>query len=100
MAMFSYSIAKIAGVFALIFFGFAVYGAILGYLFGPLVGLAQGWYFFKGSKVDDSDNFELKRIMNFAMPVIIFSVIFTFLMNELNKEDVKTFKGIVYNRTR
>ena len=40
------------------------------------------------------------QIMNFAMPVIIFSVIFTFLVNELNKEDVKTFKGIVYNRTR
>lgn len=80
---FFYSIAKVIGVFALVIFGFAVYGAIFGYLFGSLVGFALGWYFFKGSKGerDDENDFELKKIINFAVPVIIFSVTFTFLIS-------------------
>lgn len=47
LVLFSYAIAKVAGVFALVFFGYAAYGAIFGYLMRPLVGLALGWYFFK-----------------------------------------------------
>ena len=47
IVMLSYSIATIAGVFALVFFGYGIYGAIFGYLMGPLVGFALGWYFFK-----------------------------------------------------
>ena len=81
--MLFYSAAKIAGVFALVFFGYAVYGAIFGYLMGPLVGFALGWYFFKGIKGegDGRNDFELKKIINFAVPVIIFSVTFTFLIS-------------------
>jgi Membrane protein involved in the export of O-antigen and teichoic acid len=83
--MFFYSIAKVIGVFVLVFFGFAVYGAIFGYLMGSLVGLALGWYFFKfkGNKGerDDIKDFEHKKIIDFAVPVIIFSVTFTFLIS-------------------
>jgi stage V sporulation protein B len=83
IAMLFYSVAKIAGVFTLVFFGYAVYGAIFGYLMGHLAGFALGCYFFKGGNDvrDGRTGFDLKKIINFAVPVIIFFVTFTFLMS-------------------
>jgi stage V sporulation protein B len=83
IAMLFYSVAKITGVFTLVFFGYGIYGAIFGYLMGPLAGFALGWYFFKGSKRErDARNEFEKKIISFAMPVIIFSVTFTFLISD------------------
>ena len=81
--MFFSIIAKVAGVFALVFLGYAIYGAIFGYLVEPLVGFALGWFFLKGGKgaKDGRNDVDQKKIMSFAMPVILFSISFTFLIS-------------------
>jgi stage V sporulation protein B len=83
LVLCSYAIAKSAGVFALVFLGYAVYGAIFGYWIGPMVGFALGWYYFKGIKGegDGRNDFDQKKIINFAIPVILFSISFTFLLS-------------------
>ncbi len=81
LVMLIYCVAKVTGVFALVLLGFALYGAILGYLIGPLAGFALGWYFFKGDKGKDKNNFEYKKIIDFAMPVIILSITITLLIS-------------------
>ena len=83
LVLCSYAIAKVAGVFALVFFGYAVYGAIFGYWIGPMVGFALGWYYFKGinGEGDERTDFDRKKLIDFAIPVILFSITFTFLIS-------------------
>jgi stage V sporulation protein B len=83
LVLFSYAIAKVAGVFALVFFGYAVYGAIFGYWIGPMVGFALGWYYFKRIKGEGDGRFDFdrKKLIDFAIPVILFSITFTFLIS-------------------
>lgn len=80
-----YSLAKIAGVFALVFVGFAIYGALFGYICGPLVGLALGWYYFQRNEFREEtighQSVPKQIIISFAVPVIIFSITFTFLIS-------------------
>lgn len=74
-----YSVAKVIGVFALVFFGFDVYGAIFGYMLGPLAGFILAWHYFKPE--ESGDDFETRKLIDFALPIIVFSTTFTFLMS-------------------
>jgi stage V sporulation protein B len=78
-AMFSYNIAKVAGVFALVLMGFSVGGAIAGFAIAPLVGLIVAGYYFKPGGTENG--FKQKELLDFAVPVIISSVAFNALMN-------------------
>jgi len=89
---------KVGSVFLLVFLGFSIGGAIFGYFLASLAGFLLAWRFFsrvKGNK-DDYD-FEAGKIVKFALPVIMFTVVFTFLMSvdlffvkSLLEEDAKT----------
>ncbi|MDW7727560.1 MAG: oligosaccharide flippase family protein, partial [Candidatus Methanoperedens sp.] len=80
--MFISSIAKAAGSIGLVLLGFAIYGAIAGYLLGPLVGLGIGWYYLRGTGKDSNPgNFPSRKIIDFAWPLIIFSFALLFLMS-------------------
>ncbi|MDW7726380.1 MAG: flippase [Candidatus Methanoperedens sp.] len=82
VTLFLYSIAKVVGTVGLVMLGFAIYGAIAGYLLGPLVGLGIGWYYLRGTgKCQNSGNFPARKIIDFAYPVIIFSFALLFLMS-------------------
>jgi O-antigen/teichoic acid export membrane protein len=98
IAYISWSGVKVGSVFLLVFLGFSIAGAIFGYFLASLVGFLLAWCFFsrvKGNK-DDND-FETGKIVRFALPVIVFTVVFTFLMSidlffvkSLLEEDAKT----------
>lgn len=79
VTLLAYSIAKVAGAIGLVLLGFAIYGAIAGYLLGPLIGLGIGWYYLRGK--DNLGNFPARKIIDFAYPVIIFSFALLFLMS-------------------
>ena len=75
------SMTKVIGVFMLVLLGLRLYGAILGYLMGPLAGLTVGWYFLKGKERKNKNRFRYKKIINFAIPVIVFSITINFLIS-------------------
>jgi len=89
---------KGGSIFFLVFLGFSVGGAIFGYFLGSLAALLLAWRFFsrvKGNK-DDND-FDAGKIVRFALPMMAFTVVFTFLMSvdlffvkSLVEEDAKT----------
>jgi stage V sporulation protein B len=82
IVMFVYSIAKVAGAIGLVLLGFAIYGAIIGYLLGPLIGMGIGWYYLRNTgKGSNPGNFPAKKIIDFALPVIVFSFALLFLMS-------------------
>lgn len=81
MQFFS-SIAKVVGAVGLVLLGFAIYGAIAGYLLGSLMGLAIGWYYLRRTGEDSNPgSFPARKIIDFAYPVIIFSFALLFLMS-------------------
>ncbi|SNQ62937.1 flippase [Candidatus Methanoperedens nitratireducens] len=78
-AMISYNIAKVAGIFALVLMGFSVGGAIAGFALAPLIGLIVAGYYFKPGEAENG--FKQKKLVDFAIPVIISSVAFNALMS-------------------
>lgn len=82
VTLLAYSIAKVAGAVGMVLLGFAIYGAIIGYLLGPLIGMGIGWYYLRGIRTDSNpENFPARKIIDFAYPVIIFSFALLFLMS-------------------
>jgi stage V sporulation protein B len=82
VAMFVYSIAKVVGAVGLVLLGFAIYGAIAGYLLGPLIGLGIGWYYLRDTwKGSDMGIFLYRKIIYYALPLIIFSFALLFLIS-------------------
>jgi O-antigen/teichoic acid export membrane protein len=80
--LFFSSIAKVVGAVGLVLLGFAIYGAIAGYLLGPLIGLGIGWYYLRDTGKDSNPgNFPYRKIIDFALPLTIFSFALLFLMS-------------------
>lgn len=74
------SIAKIAGVIILVWVGMGVNGAILGYLFGALVGLLLAWKYLRPIERGSKD-FEWGRLIKFGIPATLFAVTLLLLMS-------------------
>jgi stage V sporulation protein B len=73
------SIVKVMAVFALVFWGFSVNGAIGGYLLAAVIGLLMTRYycrFLPGGGASDT-----RRLIRFAVPVVLFSMALTLLMS-------------------
>jgi O-antigen/teichoic acid export membrane protein len=75
-----YSLTKVFAVFALVFIGLKINGAIIGYLIAALIGLlvAKHYCVFKTVKKND---FKANKLIKFAAPLIIYSIGFILLMN-------------------
>jgi len=83
--MVSYSLGKLLLVFILVFAGFSVMGAIIGYLMAPIIGLFVAVYllYSKPWKQDREPHyvFSFRRMLSFATPIIGFSTTFVLLTN-------------------
>jgi O-antigen/teichoic acid export membrane protein len=75
-----YSLTKVFAVFALVFIGLKINGAILGYLIAALIGMlvAKHYCVFK---TDTKNDFKASKLIKFAVPLIIYSIGFVLLMN-------------------
>lgn len=76
-----YNIVKPAMVFAFVFMGFSIWGAILGFSISPIIPLAVGLYMIRGQNIWSAKGFTLKTILQFAVPVVIFSAAINLLMS-------------------
>ncbi len=80
MSIISNSIGKVFGVFLFVLLGFGIFGAISGYIFGVGIGLVAATCFsIEGSK--ESNDFPSTKLINFAIPLVIFSGITVLLRN-------------------
>jgi len=79
-----YHAVKVLVVFALVYLGFKVYGAIGGYLIAGVVSLimARHYWISKDSKDGEvTDNFQMSKIVKFAAPIILFSLAFNLVVS-------------------
>ena len=74
------SITRVGVVFALVFAGLGVSGAILGYVTAALIGLVLAWIFL-GSVPQTHVPFRWTNLLSFGVPATIFSVALFLLMN-------------------
>lgn len=79
-ALIGGSIAKIAGVIALVWVGLSVKGAILGYLLGAVVGLLLAWKYLRPIERGSKD-FEWAKLIKFGVPATLFAVTLLLLMS-------------------
>ena len=75
-----YSLTKVFAVFALVFIGLKINGAILGYLIAALIGMLVAKHYCVFKTVTKND-FEASKLIKFAVPLIIYSIGFVLLMN-------------------
>jgi len=76
-----HSIAKLLVAFFLVFLGLKVYGAISGYLVAVIVALMLAYHYWRPKKFRTSGDFKTVKIIKFAAPIILFSVMFTLIMS-------------------
>ena len=79
-----YHLVKVLVVFALVYLGFKVYGAIGGYLIASVVSLIMARHYWISRDREDSritDNFEMSKIIKFAAPIILFSLAFNLVIS-------------------
>jgi len=75
-----YSLTKVFAVFALVFIGLKINGAIFGYLIAALVGMLVTKHYCV-FKTDTKSDFKASKLIKFAVPLIIYSIGFILLMN-------------------
>lgn len=80
IAMGTRQIVKTFIVFLLVLLGFELYGAIIGYIIGVAIGLTIAGY-FSIDETKESNNFSSRKLINFAIPLVLFSGMTTLLMN-------------------
>lgn len=85
-----YYISKIALIFGLVLIGYSVLGAVLGFAVSPAVGLLVA-VAIAGFPLRESEYGEYARIVKFALPVIVLSV----LLNFSTSVDLLALKAIV-----
>lgn len=79
-----YDVIKVLMVFALVFLGFKVWGAIAGYLLASIVSLIMAYHYWASKDSEDtgvSGSFEMSKIIKFAAPIILFSLAFNLVIS-------------------
>lgn len=74
-------ITKVLVAFILVLLGLKIYGAIGGYLVAVIVALMLAYHYWKPGELKTSGDFKTVKIIRFAAPVILFSVIFTLIIS-------------------
>ncbi len=87
-----FQISKIAFVFSLVFLGFSVFGAVLGFAISPLIGLIAA-LIIAPIPLKSPDYEKLSRIIKFSFPVIVLSV----ALNFSTSIDLLALKAIIGN---
>ena len=89
-----YSVSKVILVFTLVFLGLQITGAISGYIFASLIAVLTAKYICRSNR--SSTSFDYKRIIRFALPIIIFSGVSTLLI----KLDLLFVKAILQDNNQ
>ena len=79
-----YNAIKLVMVFALVFLGLKVYGTIAGYLVASIVSLLMARHYWISQQKDDigtRGDFEIGKIIRFAVPVVLFSLAFNLVIS-------------------
>lgn len=79
-----YDAVKVLAVFTLVYLGFELYGAIGGYLIAGVASLimARHYWISKDSKNGEvTANFQMSKIVKFAVPIILFSLAFNLVIS-------------------
>jgi stage V sporulation protein B len=78
----AYSLTKMFSVLALVYLGFGIGGVIFGYIFASALVLALGWPVVHRLKwKEEGTKATWKELAMFSLPVIIFSIMFTAVLN-------------------
>ncbi|MBT4539218.1 oligosaccharide flippase family protein, partial [Candidatus Woesearchaeota archaeon] len=90
----SHSFVKLCVSFLLVYLGYGVFGALIGYIIGPLVAFVLGLYYIQKKKLikKDSTNFSYKKLIHFALPITLFYMMATSTM-EIGVLMLKFFHG-------
>ena len=75
-----YDISKPIMIFLLVFLGFSEWGAVLGFALGPLLPMVMGFYFM-GLQTFWAEAFPYKKLLKFAVPIIVFAVAINLIMS-------------------
>jgi len=76
-----YAVGKVFFVFVLVGIGLGVYGALLGYMVAPLLGIFFARHFVKTPASESGRGINPKKLLNFSLPLIFYGITFTFLLS-------------------
>lgn len=79
MSITGVSLGKILATFLLVLVGFGVYGAIVGYSVGAVIGFLLAWRLLGPVKKNES-GFGWRKLVGFSIPVTAFAVAFYLIM--------------------
>ncbi len=88
-----FSIVKLITVLILLMIGLTIEGVIFGYAIAAFSGFLISFYYFKKIKIVGNLDIPYKKIINFTIPIIIFSVCIFLLFNI----DLLSIKAILEN---
>ena len=74
------SLAKVTLVFALVWIGLGIKGAITGYIVSAFIGFIFAWRFL-GKTQNINTYFDWRKLLNFAIPATLFAAAFFILMS-------------------
>jgi len=76
-----YFVTKVVLIFFFIYMWCSVKSAVLGFAISPLFALLICFYLLKNDKRNVENPFPIKRIVDFALPIIVFSVCVNLIMS-------------------
>jgi len=69
-----YNVLKPALIFTFVLMGFSLWGAIMGFVLSPIIPLYIGILSIGLSTIVSTENFPIKKILAFSIPIVILSV--------------------------
>jgi len=76
-----YDIIRVAAVFLFVYLGLKIIGVIYGFIFASLCILIIGWYCVKNLRTQGEKKLKWRDIASFSLPIIVFAVVYTAIMN-------------------
>ncbi|KQC11269.1 MAG: hypothetical protein APR54_02850 [Candidatus Cloacimonas sp. SDB] len=76
-----YYIIKPTLIFLLVFLGFSVTGAIIGFALSPIIPLIIGIFLVGGHTILKSERFPIRKLLCFAAPIIVLSATINLILN-------------------
>jgi PST family polysaccharide transporter len=76
-----YDIIRVAAVFLFVYLGFKIIGVIYGFILASMCILIIGWYYVKNLRTQGEKKLKWRDIASFSLPIIVFAVVYTAIMN-------------------
>jgi len=84
-ASIGFSLSKIGWVFLLVFLGYGVTGAVIGYIASAAIGFLLGLYYtyshLSCNPLSNHENFPFGRLLNFSVPIILYAIFIFLIFN-------------------